>query len=198
MGQSHTFLASLSQDSHTATASSNTSDLNGYADTANNTTKLIFAGTAVAGKNRAMELLSEIPVFGLTSATDTDDELRYGFLTLGDGQQLHLYGLPEQVPETMQDSLIDNALGMILLLDNQMANPLQDLRDYLDEFEDLIADTSLVIGIVHAEQGQTTLNAYHQVLNEYGYILPVFEIDATHDYDIRLMISALVHILNIN
>jgi hypothetical protein len=28
--------------------------------------------------------------------------------------------------------------------------------------------------------------------------LPVFEIDATHDYDIRLMISALVHILNIN
>ncbi|OUD15480.1 hypothetical protein [Thioflexithrix psekupsensis] len=158
--------------------------------------KLVFAGTAVASKYHAMELLSEIPIIGLSS-TGQQDVLRYGFLTLDEGQQLHLYSLPEQMPESVKEEVVENALGMVLLLDNARVDPLADLQRYLTEFEELISDTALVIGVVNAERGQTMLRQYHEMLHQYGYITPVFEVNASHGYDIRLMINALITVLDI-
>lgn len=194
MGNSNHFLTAHACDSIRALPFS-LHDLNSRATVSADSTKLIFAGTAVEGKQRAVSLLSETALLSLTPEDKQVDSLCYGLLSLGESQQLHLYSVPTQVPHAMKDTLMANALGMVLLLDNARPDPLQDLQDYLVQFQSLIVNTTLIIGLVNSEQGNASLADYHHVLNEQGYILPVFEVDMHQEHDIEIMMSALLHIL---
>ena len=123
--------------------------------------KLVFAGPVGAGKTTAVQALSDIEVVSTESvATDETRRLKrtttvamdYGVMRLDNGDQVHLYGTPGQKRfDFMWEILAETALGLVLLLKGDAADPVADLRTYVNEFRSFIDQTGLVVGITHAE-----------------------------------------------
>ena len=99
--------------------------------------KIVFAGSMGAGKTEAIRSLSEIPVLA-TEAFNTDDQshkkmnttvgIDYGEVTLEDGNKVGLYGTPGQGRfDFMWGVICKGAIGMILLIDHSIENPLKYL-----------------------------------------------------------------------
>ena len=114
--------------------------------------KIVFAGSMGAGKTEAIRSLSEIPVLA-TEAFNTDDQshkkmnttvgIDYGEVTLEDGNKVGLYGTPGQGRfDFMWGVICKGAIGMILLIDHSIENPLKDLEFYINIFIDSLRNIS--------------------------------------------------------
>lgn len=169
--------------------------------------KMIFAGPVGAGKTTAISAVSEIAVVSTeANATDatvlrkpnTTVAMDYGLLDVGGGTKVHLYGTPGQERFSfMWDILTIGGIGLILLLDNTRDDPLADMEYYLNAFKGFIVSHPLAIGITRTDIASAPdLDAYHTKLTELGIQAPLFVVDAREREDIKVMLLALLAILD--
>lgn len=165
--------------------------------------KIVFAGSVGAGKTRAIRALSDIDV--VSTEAEASDEVRkikrtttvamdYGVMRLGNGDQVRLYGAPGQKRFAfMWDILTENALGLVLLINAAAADPVADLREYLEAFRPLIERTAAVVGVTHTDQGHATVR--HLLVNEMqrqGLPACVMDADARSRPDVAMLVKTLL------
>jgi hypothetical protein len=169
--------------------------------------KIIFGGPVGAGKTTAIAAISDIPVVN-TEARPTDDTAKlkstttvamdYGILNLDGGAKVHLYGTPGQERfNFMWDILSVGGMGFVLLLDNTRKDPLADLVFYLDSFKGLIGKSAVVIGVNRMEEKpRPGLYTYQTRLEQLGLRVPLFEMDPRQRRDVKVMMMALLAMLD--
>ncbi len=174
-----------------------------------NNYKLIFAGPSGAGKSTAIAALSDVPVI-CTEAKSTDRDrshehkqtitvaLDYGMIRLSNNDKIHLYGTPGQERfDFMWKVLTEGGLGLILLIDNTRAAPLEDMRFFLNVFSDFINKTKVAIGVTRMDLcSRPTLSEYNTVLRSFKLNPPLFEVDARNKNDVSLLLQSLLYSLD--
>lgn len=166
--------------------------------------KIIFTGPVGAGKTTAINSISDTPpVKTDASASDmtrsrkaeTTVAMDYGVMNLEGGEKIHLYGTPGQERfDFMWDILVNGGIGLILLLDNSRADPFQDMKFFLDSFDDFIHKTSVAIGITQTDlNNKPTIEDYHIQLQAYPIKPAVFAVDARKKNDVSLLVQALLY-----
>lgn len=165
--------------------------------------KLIFTGPPGAGKTTAIATISEFPpvstdVFATDELADVKERttvaMDFGEITLEDGQKVRLYGTPGQKRfDFMWEILVQGGLGLVLLIDNRRADPINDLAEYLDNFSNFITETAVVIGVTGTdEKVQPSLDDYYQALEQRGQMYPIFTVDARNRDDVLMMLDVLL------
>jgi len=169
--------------------------------------KIIFTGPVGAGKTTAIESISDVPPIKTdASASDmtktrkasTTVAMDYGIMNLAGGEKIHIYGTPGQERfDFMWDILTTGGIGLILLLDNTRADPFQDMKFFLDSFQQFIADTNVAIGVTQMDlSNKPTINDYHIQLQGMGIKPPVFAVDARVKNDVSLLVQSLLYSLD--
>ncbi len=165
--------------------------------------KVVFTGPVAVGKSTAIACISDIPPIS-TDVDATDETLLrkdrttvamdYGFMMLEDGQYVHLYGTPGQERfNFMWDILVEGGMGLVVLIDATAKNPVQDLDLYLDHFSGFINKTAAVVGITRCDL--VTRDVFldiHNRLQQRQQKLPLFEIDARDQQDVKVLMHALL------
>lgn len=163
--------------------------------------KLVFAGSMGAGKSTAIQTISNIDVLQ-TEAVNTDVVshqkalttvgIDYGELILEDGVKVGLYGTPGQSRfDFIWNVIIQGAIGVILLIDDSIDQPLEELDFYLNYFKDHISN--IVIAITHTDKkSKNNAALYHQWSTQYKNTLPIFFIDARKKEDVLMLVDALI------
>lgn len=171
--------------------------------------KLIISGPMGAGKTTAIRALSEIEPISTEvantdkrehSKTDTTVALDYGERTLSSGEKLRIYGTPGQARfDFMWRILAEDALGVILLLDNSRSEPLQDLRLFVSAFTGLIARGALVVAVGRMESHPVpTLDDYIGELEKLDLWVPVMPADVRRADDVAMVCELLFQQLESN
>ena len=169
--------------------------------------KIIFAGPVGAGKTTSIASISDIEPFTTEEfATDEVRELKdkttvamdYGLMALANGEHIHLYGVPGQVRfDFMWEILVEGGIGLILLLNNENARPLEEMAFYLDRFKDFIDRTALAVGVTRMEPGSGPgLDDYAAVLAQRGMQAPIFEVDGRKSEDVVTLVQSLLYTLD--
>ena len=165
--------------------------------------KIIFTGPVGVGKTTAIAALSdEPPVQTDASASDmtavrkgyTTVAMDYGVIRLDENTKIHLYGTPGQERFDFRwDILSQGSMGLILLLDNTRANPLKDLKFFLDSFADLLETAPLVVGVTKMDiRAVPGIDVYQKYLAQNGFNVPVFEVDARNEEDVKQLVTAML------
>lgn len=165
--------------------------------------KIVFAGPVGAGKTRAIRSLSDIDV--VSTEAEASDEVRkikrtttvamdYGVMRLGNGDQVRLYGAPGQKRfDFMWDILTENALGLVLLINETAADPVAELREYLEAFRPLIERTAVVVGVTHTDQGHAAVRyLLIEEMQRQGIPACVMDADARNRPDVAMLVKALL------
>jgi signal recognition particle receptor subunit beta len=168
-----------------------------------NAYKLLFAGTAGAGKTTAIARISDIPPISTDVSTETrpnEDEattvtLDFGECSLPGGHKLLLYGAPAQPRfQFMWRIVARGVVGIVFLVDNSRPDPCADLQGFLDAFAEQLAHTVAVVGVGRsAEHPSPPMEAYYDLLERRGLSLPVFAVDVRQRGDVLLLIDSLFH-----
>ncbi|GMR20645.1 MAG: ATP/GTP-binding protein [Gammaproteobacteria bacterium] len=172
-----------------------------------NEDKIIFAGPVGAGKTTALASISDIPPIKTEEKASDETAQRkemttvamdYGVLQLDDDTKIHLYGTPGQERFSFMWPILSiGGIGLILMLDNAREKPLDDLRIYLNGFKDFISRTTAVIGVTRMDvSNKIRLSDYHQVMEEVGIKVPIFEVDAREREDVKLLMISLLTMLD--
>lgn len=165
--------------------------------------KIIFTGPVGAGKTTAINAISDMPVISTEQvATDhvkdrketTTVAMDYGMIRLDEGENIHLYGTPGQERfNFMWDILIENAIGIVILVDNANTDPLGDLSFFLQNFEKFIGNNAVVVGITRTDlPGGPRLKDYHRLLKDFNFNPAVFEVDGRKQNEVSMLIQALL------
>lgn len=166
--------------------------------------KIIFTGPVGVGKTTAIAALSDDPPIQTdANASDmtavrkghTTVAMDYGVIRLDAHTKVHLYGTPGQERfDFMWGILSKGSMGLILLLDNTRANPLKDLKFFLDSFSDLLQDAPVVVGVTKMDlRNQPGVEVYQQYLAQHGLNVPVFEVDARNQDDVKQLVTAMLY-----
>src|SRR5690606_24639607 len=143
-----------------------------------------------AGKSTALAAVSDVvPVTteARNSRLDESDKstttvaMDYGQVQLDDGDVLRLYGTPGQERFAfMRQILVRGALGLVLLLDAQRANPVADLRDFIADFSLENRELPFVVGVTKTDLIQDVdplMARLHDHLFATGLVVPCFNCD---------------------
>jgi signal recognition particle receptor subunit beta len=165
--------------------------------------KILFTGPMGVGKTTCIGALSEIPPV-TTEAVNTDQEtaakatttvaLDYGELTLEGEEKVRLVATPGQLRfDFMWSILAKGALGVIVLIDNSLADPLGDLQTYLGHFSEFARGSRMVVGVTRTEtHAVPTVESYYQYLSGLGLSLPVLSVDVRRRSDALMLIDVLL------
>ena len=170
------------------------------------TDKIIFTGPVGAGKTSAIGAISDEPPVRTDVATSGSERaiknsttvaMDYSYISLDDGKRIHLYGTPGQDRfDFMWDILTRGGIGLVLLVNNDHPEPVSQMEHYLDAFADFIRDTAVVIGITRmGMQDNASIMDYQNRLFERGQVFPVFEVDGRSGDDVRILVNALLAVL---
>ncbi len=169
--------------------------------------KIIFTGSVGAGKTTAISSISDIPVVQ-TEAKASDQvaihkpkttvAMDYGTLDVGANARVHLYGTPGQERFSfMWDILTVGGLGLVLLIDNTSADPLEELEFYLKAFKRFIGKSAVVIGVTRMDKSSRPgLYSFYSKLNSLSINAPIFEVDPRNKADIKVMLMTLLMLLD--
>lgn len=171
--------------------------------------KIVFTGTMGAGKTTAIHAISdghtlstEVPISGaaMGEKTSTTVGLDYGECQLDERTVLKLFGTPGQERfRFMWDILGAGAFGLVILADNSRPDPIGDVRAYLDAFARHVPAHRTVIGVGRLEQHATpSIEDYCLQLAQHGYAAPVLDVDIRRDADVRLLLSVLVSLAEVD
>lgn len=169
--------------------------------------KIIFAGPVGAGKTTSIASISDIEPFATEEfATDAVSQMKatttvamdYGLMQLANGEHIHLYGVPGQVRfDFMWEIIVEGGIGLVLLLNNESAAPLDEFAFYLDSFKDFIDRTAVAVGVTRMQLGGAPgLDAYAEVLAQRGMKAPVFEVDGRKPEDVITLVQSLLYTLD--
>lgn len=169
--------------------------------------KIVFAGSMGAGKTEAIRSLSDIPILK-TEAFNTDSEshikmettvgIDYGEITLDDDFTIGLYGTPGQERfDFIWPIICQGAIGAVILIDHNVADPIQELESYLETFQEYT--DHIAIGITHTDDNtEKSTYIYQEWLKQNDLFNPLFIIDARKKDDVLLLIEALITSIEIN
>lgn len=171
--------------------------------------KIVFTGPVGAGKTTAIGAISDIPVVGTeAAATDAVRALKakttvamdYGVLNVSDSQKVHLYGTPGQERFSfMWDILTEGSMGLVLLVNNAVADPLADLDFYVKSFKRFLAvsGNAIVVGVTRLEsKPEPRLEAYRARLAAANLNVPILEVDPRRREDVKQLLLALLALLD--
>lgn len=164
--------------------------------------KIVFTGTPGAGKTTAIGALSDVPPV-VTDVRNTDASLGkerttvgldYGHVDLGDGQTVRLFGTPGQMRfEFMWRIVAQDALGLIVLIDNSRPDPLADLATYIDAYADMLPTMNCAIGIgrtdTHPSPG---VDDYCDWLAARELVIPVLPADVRQRDDVLMLVDTVL------
>lgn len=169
--------------------------------------KIVFTGTVGAGKTKAIQTLSDIPV--VSTDVDVTDEVKaikdkttvamdYGEVSLDEQTTLALYGTPGQERfRYMWEILSNGALGIVIMVDNSRDDPIQDLDMYLDNFAPFIRESCAIVAVTHSDVSERpSMEDFHTHLDAKGLAVPVFQVDARERDQVLLLIDAMMAILD--
>lgn len=166
---------------------------------------ILFAGPMGAGKTTAIESLSEIEVVR-TEAANTERDiadkdtttvaLDYGEITLDGVDKIRLYGTPGQKRfDFMWQILKERARGLMLLVHNDAAAPIELMLEYLDEFRELYDGGGVVIGVTRSDVGAgPQLGEYTAALaaSRPDLAVPVYSVDPRDEGQMATMLMTLI------
>jgi len=169
--------------------------------------KIIFTGPVGAGKTTAITSISDVEPFATEQfATDetkdrkelTTVAMDYGMLKLACGEVIHLYGTPGQSRfDFMWEILTQGGIGVVILIDNGRANPMEDFSFFVNAFRSFINDTAAVVGITRSDlTSRPGIEDYWRVAKELGLNIPIFEVDARERKDVTYLVQALLYSLD--
>jgi len=175
---------------------------------------ILFAGPVGAGKSQAIGTISDID-FVDTDVCATDETLMLkdrttvamdmGVMHLDGGDKIRIYGAPGQVRfDFMWDILLEQARGLVLLIDHSRPDPIKDLGFYLSQMCDRMRarPVPVVVGVTHMDQGSShDLRPYQDYLLRFttgtmGGVFPVLEVDARSYEDVRTVLLTLTSMLD--
>ena len=174
-----------------------------HSDNPPGTLKIVFAGSMGAGKTTAIRAISDgdtlstevpisdAPIGGKLSTTVGFD---YGESRIDDGLTLRLFGTPGQERfRFMWDILGTGAFGLVLLADNSRPDPIGDVEHYLDAFLPHVPPRRLVGGVGRTDEHPSpSVDEFCDRLRRRALSLPVIEVDVRRPEDVRLLLSVLV------
>ena len=169
--------------------------------------KIIFTGPVGSGKSTAINAISDTPVISTEEQASDDVQHRkqtttvaldYGMIKLSMGENIHLYGTPGQERfNFMWDILVNNAIGIIILVDNANSDPLSDLSFFLKTFNEFLSNSAIAIGITRTDlSGGPKLSDYRRILKEFDINPPLFEVDGRKKDEVSMLIQALLFSLD--
>jgi signal recognition particle receptor subunit beta len=164
--------------------------------------KLLFTGSAGAGKTTAIAAISEIsPVSTDVKNSDaalakekTTAAMDYGEVSLDGGDVLRLYATPGQERFAfMWEILARGALGLVILIDNSRPDPLGDLTLYAGNFAGLIKDRACVVGVgrTHTHPAPA-IKAFVDQLGAMGLPCPVVPVDVREASQVLVLVDLLL------
>lgn len=165
--------------------------------------KVVFVGSVGAGKTTAIRAISE------TSAVETevrpaDDigqaksimtvAMDFGFLSLEDNTRLYLFGTSGlRRFDSMSRLLAENALGLVILVNNQDEASLDELNYYLDLYGEILKEKTAVIGVTHYDmRAKHSLDDYQVALKRRGELWPIMKLDARKTEHVLLLLETLI------
>jgi signal recognition particle receptor subunit beta len=164
--------------------------------------KIVFSGPMGAGKTTAIRsicagdvLSTEVPMSGeaMGDKTSTTVGMDYGECALSDDHKLKLFGTPGQERfRFMWQILGIGAFGLVILVDNTTADPIGDVEQYLDHFAAHVPSRRTVIGVGRLAVSGPSIEDYCGRLAQRGCASPVIEVDVRQEDDVRLLLSVLV------
>lgn len=174
---------------------------------------ILFMGPVGAGKTRAIRTISDIEVVNTDEeATDetrllkqnTTVSMDVGTLQLIGSDKLRLLGSPGQDRfDFMWDILIEQAKGIVLVLDHSSTNPVADLDHFMMAIETRLQSRSLpiVIGVTHVDLAPSrSFQLYEEYLTQRSFhgidmLPPVIEMDARDPRQVRVALIAMTALL---
>lgn len=165
--------------------------------------KVVFTGTMGAGKTTAIRgiseratLSTEVPISGAVAGdkTSTTVGLDYGECALDEQVVLKLFGTPGQERfRFMWDILGAGAFGLVVLADNSRPDPIADVAGYLQVFARHVPARRTVVGVGRvASHPAPSIETWCERLAAQGFQVPVIEVDVRRADDVRLLLSVLV------
>lgn len=166
--------------------------------------RIVFSGPAGAGKTTAVAVLGDATAICAGSVvTATIEERRaeadaakdHGRLCLPDRTEIHLYSTPgPEAPDSRWHALVEDAIGLVLLLDNSRPDPMEDLRSFVEAFREFIDRSGLVVGVTHTDvRSVPAPEDYHRQLAAIGLQdKPLFEVDARRRRDVSMLVETLL------
>jgi len=164
--------------------------------------KIIFAGPTGAGKTTAISQISERPP---VSTDVANSDLRYskatttvaidfGELALDGGEKLRLYGVPGQHRFSFIWEIASRgALGVILIADNTLPDPMKELEFYLNGFDDFVKRGAAVVVVNRLETHPYPAEEdYVKMLMDRGTPLPVMACDPRKKDDVLTVLDVLL------
>jgi len=150
--------------------------------------KIVFTGSVGAGKSLAISQLSEIMVVktevkhseAITFEKKTTTVgMDYGQVSLSATDKLHLYGTPGQRRfDFMSDILTKGALAIIIIINNSLDEPLNELLYYLELNKVFLEQNTAAIVITHMDvSDKPSVENYTNFLSERDGDYPVISID---------------------
>ena len=176
--------------------------------------RILFLGPVGSGKTCAIQAISDIePVNTDVMAFEDEAQLKdtttvamdLGVLELDEVDRVVLYGAPGQDRfNFMQDILLDQCEGVVLLLNHAADNPLEDLNQYWHNLHERRSVTvPLVIGVTHTDwMPERPMSIYNERLlglradtRKVVPMPPVLAMDARRHQDVRAALVTLVAVL---
>lgn len=165
--------------------------------------KIVFTGPTGAGKTTAIRVVSDTPESGAGASMFGDAIGERLFSSVGfdlgvcqfdDGSELRLYGTPGQDRfRSMWEGLGLGAFGLVVLADNTRPDPIGDVERCLEAFASWVPLRRTVIGVGRLDTPDSPgIDAYCSRLASRGWLLPVIEVDVRRPADVRLLLSVLV------
>ncbi len=166
--------------------------------------KIVFTGTMGAGKTTAIRAISEramlsteVPISdngGTEEKRLTTVGFDYGECKLDDQHTLRLFGTPGQERFSFMWRILGaGAFGLVVLADNSRPDPIADVETYLRAFAQQVPLRRTVIGVGRLGQPKAPrIEDYCERLARSGFQVPVLEVDAREATDVRLLLSVLV------
>lgn len=164
--------------------------------------KIVFTGAPGAGKTTAIAAVSDTPPV-VTDVRNNDAHLAkehttvgldYGELQLGNGERVHLFGTPGQARfDFLWRILANNALGLVILVDNSRPDPLADLSLYLDAFAADLGRVACAVGVGRTESHPSpALDDYCDAMAQRELVFPVLPVDVRQREDVLLLLDTVL------
>lgn len=164
--------------------------------------KIVFSGPMGAGKTQAIASLSDVAVVS-TEVQNTDLEtnakasttvgMDYGELTIDGGTSIGLYGTPGQERfKFIWPILSQGALGIIILIDHSIADPVADLAHYIKTFDEMYQGR-IIVGVTQIDKKpEREFSIYRDWLLKNNRNLPIFPVDVRKKEDVLLLVESII------
>lgn len=152
----------------------------------------VVTGPDGAGKEAVIKSLSD--VFVAPEMDDTVNGLSYGQVRLSNQLSINLYATTGQErSRKCWESIAEDALGLIVLLDNTRPDPISDLSISVQNFAELIQRTAFVVGVSNLDKASHfSLQDYSTFLQYIGLQGPVLEVIPSKRKDAATLMDLLM------